>query len=64
MLPYTDRINAFLDEAIARLKGTISIKIRLGWQSRQELFILLPFMNRYPLEEINIHPREGTRVKA
>lgn len=59
MLPYTDRIDAFLDEAIPRLKGTLSIKIRLGWQSRQELLRLLPLVNHYPLAEIIIHPRTG-----
>jgi hypothetical protein len=26
MLPYTDKINAFLDGAIPRLKGTLSIQ--------------------------------------
>jgi len=61
MLPYTDKIEAFLEETIPSLKGILSIKIRLGWQSRQEIFRLLPLLNRYPLEEVIIHPRTGAQ---
>ena len=59
MLPHTEMIQAFLDQAIPLLKGTISIKIRLGWRSADDVFRLIPILNRYPLEELIIHPRTG-----
>ena len=32
MLPYTDRIRAFLDRVIHEIHGSLSIKLRLGWK--------------------------------
>jgi len=59
MLPHTEMIQAFLDQSIPLLKGTITIKIRLGWRSADDVFRLIPILNRYPLEELIIHPRTG-----
>lgn len=59
MLPHTGLIQTFLDHAIPHLKGTLSIKVRLGWQSADDLFRLIPILNQYPLEELIIHPRTG-----
>ena len=59
MLPHTEMIQAFLDQAIPLLKGTISIKVRLGWRSPDDVFRLIPILNRYPLKELIIHPRTG-----
>jgi len=62
LLPYTDRIDMFLDDALAGMKGLLSIKIRLGWQSKNDLLRLMPVLNRYPLAEIIIHPRTGVQA--
>lgn len=59
MLPYTERIEEFLDDVIPALKGKLSIKIRLGWKSPDDIVRLIPVLNRYPLEELIIHPRTG-----
>lgn len=59
MLPHTEMIQAFLDQAIPLLKGTMSIKVRLGWRSADDIFRLIPVLNRYPLEELILHPRTG-----
>lgn len=59
MLPYTNLIHAFLDDAFSEIKGTISVKLRLGWTSADDIFRLLPVLNQYPLEEVIIHPRIG-----
>ncbi len=59
MLPHTDRIHAFLDSVIPGIRGTLSIKIRLGWRSTDDIFRLVPVLNQYPLEELIIHPRTG-----
>ena len=57
LLPHKSRINNFLDGAVPELKGHMSIKIRLGWNSPDDLFRLLPVLKDYPLDELIIHPR-------
>jgi tRNA-dihydrouridine synthase len=59
MLPYTDRILAFLDRVIPEIRGSLSIKVRLGWEENADIFRLLPVIDPYPLSEIIIHPRTG-----
>lgn len=59
MLPYTDRIRTFLDRVIHEIRGSLSIKVRLGWKETADIFRLLPVINQYPLSEIIIHPRTG-----
>lgn len=59
MLPYTDRIQAFLDRVIPGIHGSLSIKTRLGWKDKDDIFRLLPVIAPYPLSEIIIHPRTG-----
>jgi len=61
MLPHTDMIQAFLDNVIPAIKGTLSIKTRLGWQRAADIFRLMPVLNQYPLEELIIHPRTGVQ---
>ncbi len=62
MLPFPDRVDAFLEAAIPRLAGRMSIKTRLGYHSRDEIQALIPVFNRYPLQEIIIHPRTGVQM--
>ncbi len=59
LLPYTDRIQAFLDRVIHEIHGSLSIKVRLGWKDNTDIFRLLPVIDQYPLSEIIIHPRTG-----
>jgi len=59
LLPHADRIAEFLDTAMSRMKGGLSIKIRLGWADTTELMGLLPVLHRYPLAELIVHPRTG-----
>lgn len=59
MLPHMDLIRAFLDDIFSGIKGTISIKLRLGWTSADDIFRLLPVLNQYPMEVVIIHPRTG-----
>jgi len=62
LLPYTDQIDEFLEEALSVMKGRLSLKVRLGWQTNAEIFRLLPVLNRYPLKEVIIHPRTGLQA--
>ena len=59
LLPHTDRIHQFLDEVLSRIKGLMSIKLRLGWKTNEDLFRLTEIFNEYPLESLIIHPRTG-----
>jgi len=40
----------------------VSVKMRLGYDSSEEIFQVLPILNKYPLESIAIHPRIGKQL--
>lgn len=52
-----EELNAFLDQICSRLTMKVSVKTRLGLESPEEIYGLLEIFNRYPLEELIIHPR-------
>ena len=57
MLPHPDMIDEFLDKVLRRMKPRLSIKIRLGYKTSDDIFNLAPILNRYPLAELIVHPR-------
>ena len=59
MLPHTDMIAAFLDRVVPGMRASLSIKIRLGWDSPDDIYRLIPVLNQYPLNALIIHPRTG-----
>jgi len=62
MLPYPDRVDAFLEKVIPAVSVRISVKTRLGRHDVNEIFDLMPVFNRYPLSELIIHPRTGVQM--
>jgi tRNA-dihydrouridine synthase len=62
LLPYPDRIDAFLDKVLNNIPNQLSLKVRLGRFEKKEIFDLIPIFNRYPLVEIIIHPRTGVQM--
>lgn len=62
LLPFPDKIEAFLDQAHREQPLAISVKIRLGRRNPEEIFALLPVFNRFPLSEVIIHPRTGIQM--
>ncbi|HKK10517.1 MAG TPA: tRNA-dihydrouridine synthase family protein [Bacteroidales bacterium] len=60
MLPYPDKVDHFLEKISMGSKTEISLKVRLGLQSENEIYKLVPVFNRYPVKEIIIHPRIGS----
>ena len=65
LLPHADRIQAFLDEVVPSMwamGGQLSIKTRLGQESRDDLVKLAPIFNQYPLEEVIIHARTAVQM--
>ncbi|MBF0228462.1 MAG: tRNA-dihydrouridine synthase family protein [Desulfamplus sp.] len=62
MLPYPEMVDQLLDNVLKGLSCKISIKIRLGRYNKDEIFELLPIFEKYPLEEIILHPRTGVQM--
>ena len=62
LLPYPDRMDAFLEKIFNNIPNQLSLKVRLGRFNRDEIFDLMPIFNRYPLVEIIIHPRTGVQM--
>jgi tRNA-dihydrouridine synthase len=62
MLPYPDLIESFLDRVVPAIPNQLSIKMRLGRRSKEEIIELLPILDRYPLKLLIIHPRTGVQM--
>ena len=61
LLPFPNKIDDFLTQ-IQQMKGTLSIKTRIGRHTPDEIRILIDIFNRYPLTELIIHPRLGVQM--
>jgi tRNA-dihydrouridine synthase len=57
-----DLIDAFLEQVIPAIPCALSVKVRLGRKTPDEIFELLPVFDRYPLDEIIVHPRTGVQL--
>jgi len=53
----TDELDAFLDEIFSRSVTKISVKTRIGKNDPEEFSELIEIFNKYPMEELIIHPR-------
>lgn len=62
LLPYSEKIIRILDHVMPRLDIELSIKTRLGFFEKNELFTLLPQLSQFPLKEIIIHTRLGKQL--
>ena len=59
ILPYPDEVDRILGQVIPQLKPRLSVKMRLGLKSPDEICNLIPILNNYPLLNVTIHPRTG-----
>lgn len=62
LLMYPERIDAFLDHVLPNIKSSLSIKLRLGRKSKDEIFKVLSVLENYPLDEIILHARTGIQM--
>lgn len=62
ILPYPDEVCRVLDYVVPRLKPQLSVKMRLGYHQKDEIFSLVPILNDHPLKNVTIHPRIGKQV--
>ena len=59
ILPYPDEVRSILDNVLPHLKPRLSVKVRLGLKSADDIFRLIPVLNDYPLASVTVHPRLG-----
>ncbi len=54
-----EQAEMLLSELIPEIPLRLSVKLRLGWKDKEELWTILRILNSYPLEKIILHPRLG-----
>lgn len=57
MLRNAAELDAFLDKIFSASPLPISVKTRLGMEDPAEFPVLLDVFNRYPIQELTVHPR-------
>ncbi len=57
LLPYPERVAGLLETAFKTFQCKISVKVRLGSESPDELSHLIPVLNDFSLAEVIVHPR-------
>lgn len=56
-LSKTEELNVFLEEIFSQATTKISVKTRIGKDQPEEFYDLIEIFNKYPIEELIIHPR-------
>ncbi len=59
ILPYPDMVSALMREVSKNNDIAFSVKMRLGWESKDEWRELMPILNDAPLFSVTMHPRLG-----
>lgn len=62
MLPFPEKIDAFIATVLPESPLRLSVKLRLGYYDKQEIFPVLQVLNQYPLEYVAVHPRTGKQL--
>jgi tRNA-dihydrouridine synthase len=62
LLSMPGKIDEILTRVFAETDIQVSVKMRLGYESSQEIFDVLPVLERYRLANITIHPRIGKQL--
>jgi tRNA-dihydrouridine synthase len=57
LLPHPDKIREILDHSLSQVSCRISVKMRAGLASADEILKVVPVLNDYPLTEVILHPR-------
>lgn len=62
LISNTEKINHILERAHNETDILVSMKMRLGYESPQEILDVLPILDQYPLRNIAIHARLGKQL--
>jgi tRNA-dihydrouridine synthase B len=57
LLPRPNKIKEILDQSMPNVNTRISVKLRAGMLSPDEIFEVISILNDYPLFEVILHPR-------
>jgi tRNA-dihydrouridine synthase len=52
-----EKLDLFFEEIFAEVEAKISVKTRIGKDQPEEFYHLIEIFNKYPIEELIIHPR-------
>lgn len=64
ILPYPNEVRTILDAVVPAMKPSLSVKMRLGYRSTDEIDKIIPILNDYPLKSVIVHPRIGKQMYA
>lgn len=59
ILPYPQKVQELMQEVVQNTDISFSVKMRLGWENKDEWRTLMPILNNAPLNSITMHPRLG-----
>jgi len=62
LLPFYNEIDKILNESLPKTKLKVSIKMRIGLEDENEIYKVLPVLDKYAISEIIIHPRTGKQM--
>jgi tRNA-dihydrouridine synthase len=62
LLPYPQMIDSILYQVVPKIPCQLSIKMRLGYESAEEMSHIVPILNAYPLKTVIVHPRVGLQM--
>jgi len=57
LLPHPDKIKSILEESLPKINCKVSVKLRTGLKSHDEIFKVIEVLNDFSLNEIILHPR-------
>ncbi|WP_348822280.1 tRNA dihydrouridine synthase [Flavobacterium aestuarii] len=62
LISNTEKINHILDRAHSETDIIVSMKMRLGYDTTEEILDVLPILDTYPIKNIAIHARIGKQL--
>jgi tRNA-dihydrouridine synthase len=62
LISNTEKINTILERAHAESDILVSMKMRLGYETAQEILDVFPILDQFPLKNIAIHARLGKQL--
>ena len=62
LLPFPEQIDRVLNTVFRHAIVAVSVKLRLGYKSVEDILKIIPILNRYPLKSVCLHPRMGIQM--
>jgi tRNA-dihydrouridine synthase len=57
-----EKINKILQKVYGESDIMVSVKMRLGYKNKEEIFSVLQVLDKYPIKSLAIHPRIGKQL--